>query len=128
MNPGDKKIEITSTSRWSDIQSTFSSHYPFLKIELTETEKGIKKKRIFKVDAEICINNITKLKEPCIIDLDSTRSISQLVQDFATMLGIRVDVLRKSGKVWNLISLTGLWTLESQNEAGKFICSQMLDA
>ncbi len=126
MKLGNKKIVINNNSLWIDIQSTFSGHYPFLKIEFTETEKGVKKNRRFKIDADSCINNITKLKEPFIIDIDGDRSISQLVLDFTNMLGIEVEVSRKSGNVWNLISLTGSWSLESQNEAGKFICSQML--
>lgn len=127
MNSSDKIIVITNNSLWNDIQSTFSTNYPFLKIEFTDSEKGIKKNRRFKIDADSCINNITKLNEPCIIDIDGNRSISQLALDFKNMLGIEVEVLRKSGNVWNLISLTGSWTLESQNEAGKFISSQMHD-
>jgi len=127
MNSSDKIIVINNNSVWNDIQSIFSKHYPFLKLEFTESEKGIKKNRRFKIDADSCINNITKLNEPCMIDMDGNRSISELVLEFKNMLGIEVEVLRKSGNVWNLISLTGSWTLESQNEAGKFICSQMLD-
>jgi hypothetical protein len=34
-------------------------------------------------------------------------------------------VSRKSGNVWNMISVTDGWTLESQNSAGEFISSQM---
>ena len=122
----NKKIVINNNSLWNDIQSSFSTHYPFLKIEYSQNEKGIKKHRSFKIDAAPFVNHIAKLDEPCIINIDGNRSISQLVVDF-TNLGIEVEVLRKSGNVWNLISLTGSWTLESQNEAGKFICSQMQD-
>jgi hypothetical protein len=40
-------------------------------------------------------------------------------------LGVIVQVSRKSGNVWNVISITEGWTLESQNSAGEFISSEM---
>ena len=36
-----------------------------------------------------------------------------------------MQVFRKSGNIWNAISLTDSWTLESQNEAGEFISTEM---
>ena len=74
MNCPDKKIVINNNSLWKDIQSTFSTHYPFLKIEFTENEKGIKKQRGFTKDPNSCIN-VSKLSEPCIVDIDGNRSI-----------------------------------------------------
>ena len=127
MNSSNKQILINNNSFWNDIQVSFSTHYNFLRIDLSATDIGVRKNMSFKKDNDFCINKITELKEPCIIDINGDKTISQLVKDFKMMLGTDIEVSRKSGNVWNLISLTASWTLEGQNEAGRFISSQMLD-
>ena len=41
------------------------------------------------------------------------------------LLGLNAKISRKSGKVWNAISLTKGWTLERQNAAGEYVSEIM---
>ncbi len=128
MEKVNKEILINTYSLWTDIQSVFSMHYPFLKIEYIENDKGTKVNRSLKTDTQLPIKQITNVTLPCKIDIHSNRSVVQVSLDFKIIMGLKVKVLRKSGNVWNVISITEGWTLENQNAAGKFISSQMLDS
>ncbi len=44
------------------------------------------------------------------------------------MLGLYIQVFGKSGNVWNVISFTDSWTLESHNKAAEFISAEMAAA
>ena len=124
----NKEILINNNSLWVDIQSAFCKQYPFLKIEFTENEKGMKGGGSMRIDNKRCIKLLTNENAPCTIDIDSNRVVSEVTLDFKNKLGLNVEVLRKSGNVWNVISITTNWTLKNQNAAGEFICSQMLDS
>ena len=118
-----KEILINNKTLWVEIQSLFSVHYPFLKIEVIEHEKSMA--RTWRIDNELCIKQLANITAACKIDISNKRSVSQVSFDFKNKLGLNIEVLRKSGNVWNAISITGNWTLENQNAAGEFICSQM---
>lgn len=125
MKTENKEILINNDSRWMDIQSTFSVYYPFLKIVFIENDSSARGNKRSEPDNQLCIKNLTNVNEECKIDVNANRSVSQVSLDFKNILGLKVEILRKSGNVWNLISLTDGWTLENQNAAGDFICSQM---
>ena len=121
-SPG-KEILINNNTLWVDIQSLFSVHYPFLKIEVIDHEKSMA--RTWRIDHELCIKELGNITDACKIDISNNMSVSEVAADFKNKLGLNIEVLRKSGNVWNAISITGNWTLENQNAAGEFICSQM---
>lgn len=120
----DKKEEILirPNAFWKDIQSSFSVYYPYLKIEIVEN--GLKTYRSSINDPSLRITPVSPPDEPCSIDVMGNRTVSQVISDFKTMLGLDLQVSRKSGKVWNVISITDGWTLKSQNAAGEFITAQ----
>ncbi|QEC65766.1 hypothetical protein FRZ67_00015 [Panacibacter ginsenosidivorans] len=62
---------------------------------------------------------------PVKLRIENKRTIAQVEDDCIQQLGLLVQISRKSGNVWNTISLTENWTLEEQNNAGKFISSEM---
>jgi hypothetical protein len=39
--------------------------------------------------------------------------------------GVAVQISRRSGNVWNVISLTNNWTLDRQNTTGAYVSSIM---
>ena len=116
-----KEILVNINSLWSDIQSVFSGYYPFLKMEMIK--KGSPEHRITILASRTCLTHITA-NEPCIIDINNNRTVLEIMNDFKTKLGLEILVSRKSGNVWNIISITEEWTLKSQNAAGEFISSQ----
>jgi len=107
-----------------DIQHQFNLLYPFLKIEFLK-QNGFKTGKIFKLAATHRIIDTSNTYASCILNIDKNRTVAQIANDCLQQLGLSVQVLRKSGNVWNLISITDGWTLENQNNAAQFISSEM---
>lgn len=121
-----KEILITGDSLLTDIGQQFSLFYPFLKIEFS-------KKNIFhfkknKLQPGVRIKQLTTLATPVKVNVDNNITIAELEKMFSNLLHLSVQVFRKSGNVWNAISLTDSWTLESQNKAGEFISTEVTAA
>lgn len=108
-----------------DFTVSFSVRYPYLKIEFFEIEKDQKTMRSIKIDPQTFFKNLANTDKERKIDINSRRTVSELSHDFENTLGLMAQISRKSGKVWNVISITDGWTLESQNSAGEFISSEM---
>lgn len=62
---------------------------------------------------------------PITMDFNEERTVAEVEKDFRELLGVQIKVCRKSGNVWNEITLTDNWTLKSQNTAGEFISTEM---
>lgn len=122
-----REIEVNGDRLVKDIKSEFNLLYPFLKIEFLKREvsNSSASNKVDKVGDETPIKQLSTSKSRATISLESYRTIQDLENDFHNLLGIHIQVLRKSGNVWNIISLTDAWTLESQNKAGEFISSEM---
>ncbi|MEP7317990.1 MAG: hypothetical protein ABI921_04600 [Panacibacter sp.] len=121
-----KQILITEDTLVADIQETFTGFYPFLKIEFCKKNNDnqlLQKPK--KILPQECIKKITNAFMPAKLNVDDNRTIAQIETDCMQLLGLCVQFSRKSGNIWNLITLTDNWTLEDQNNAGKFISSEM---
>jgi hypothetical protein len=59
------------------------------------------------------------------INISNNITIGDLTHKLEALLGVIIQVFRKCGNVWNVISLTSEWTLENQNASGLFISSEM---
>ena len=121
----NKEILINNESLLMDIQGAFSARYPFLKIDFLETDKATKTPKSTKLDPRTSLKKIVNVGATYKIDINDRRTVSEISHEFANKLGVIVQVSRKSGNVWNIISITEGWTLESQNSAGEFISSEM---
>ena len=109
----------------SDIQYEFQLSYPFLKIDFLKTDTDSRNLRSVTIHPGTCLKQLANLRIARKININNYRTISELSQDFETVLGVILQVSRKSGNVWNVISVTDGWTLETQNAAGEFISSEM---
>ena len=118
-------IFITHNSRIVDIQAEFTARYPFLKIDFFKPGKNIKGLKSIKIESGTSLDKLAGTGTSWRIDINCSRTISEISQDFLNTLGVIVQVSRKSGNVWNVISVTEGWTLKSQNTAGEFISSLM---
>ena len=121
-----KEISINNETFLKDIQASFNTYYPYLKIEFWEPKKSFIKSGSANNHNSKQVKDVSYLSEPVAIDVSDNHTIEQVVKDFKKNSGTNIDVYRKSGNVWNVITLTDSWTLESQNNAGKFISCEML--
>ena len=125
METNNKEILINKDRHLIDIQSVFTSCYPFLRIEFIQIEKDAKSLRRTVIDPLTSLKQLTIFDAPTKIDINKNRTVSEVSLDFEKTLRAIVQVSRKSGNVWNMISVTDGWTLQSQNTAGEYICSEM---
>lgn len=120
----NKEIRITRNSLVTDIQQAFTLFYPFFKIEFSKNEKEHPSKS-YKVNSESSIGKITTITAAAELNVDDDRTVAEVEKDCRELFGLSIQVFRKSGNVWNVISLTNSWTLRSQNMAGEFISTEM---
>lgn len=123
----NSEIVLKPDSLISDIQSQFNSLYPFLKIEFLKNNSPTSGKSLI-VNTIYRLKDLSNFSTTQKINVDKTRTVAEIAADCINKIGLSVQVLRKSGNVWNLISLTDSWTLENQNDAGAFISSEMAGA
>ncbi|MCW3114980.1 MAG: hypothetical protein JWR18_3376 [Segetibacter sp.] len=119
-----KEISITGATKVRDVQKEFASFYPFLKIEFSKNEHGIFSKN-HKVNPE---NSLIKSGHSPLhvkLNVDEERTIAEVERDCHELSGLSIQICRKSGNVWNAISITNSWSLQSQNMAGEFISTEM---
>lgn len=126
METNKKEIQFYNETFLKDIQQLFNTYYPFLKIEFWEAKRYPAAETKLKNDRYgMQVKDVSNVKERVAIDVSDERTIKEIVEDFKKNSGTNIDVYRKSGNVWNVITLTDSWTLESQNKAGQFISSEM---
>lgn len=120
-----KQIQINNETFLKDIQKSFNEYYPYLKIEFLEPKKYPLEPRLKNDHYSMQVKDLSLLQNPIAIDVSNGRTIEDIIIDFKKNTGTNINVSRKSGNIWNVITLTGSWTLESQNNAGLFISSEM---
>ena len=124
MEPNNNEILINKDCHLIDIQSVFTACYPFLMIEFMQIDKGVKQQRRTLIDPRTSIEQLTNLDAPTKIDINKNRTVSEVSTDFEKTLRLIVQVSRKSGNVWNMISVTDGWTLKSvDNDDGAVLSS-----
>ncbi len=127
MEKSGKLIIINSESKVSDFQKRFTLCYPYLKIEFAKGSQLSKAQKNL-LDPATCIEKVAAFTEPVIINIAGTVTIAALEEEIFLKFGLNIQVYRKSGKIWNVISITNSWNLESQNNAGEFISLEMSEA
>jgi hypothetical protein len=127
MQKNIKEITITSDSKVRDVQKEFEAYYPFLKIEFSKNNSQVFSKS-HKVNPENSVIKSSLVPVLVKLNLDEERTIAEVESDCYELLGLCIQICRKSGNVWNAISITNNWTLQSQNVAGEFISTEMQKA
>ncbi|HMH21093.1 MAG TPA: hypothetical protein VK563_04930 [Puia sp.] len=97
-------VRRNDTSIFQQIQRDFTALYPFLKITSTEDT-----------------GTLIRLLPVAPLDMQSSRTVAQLVKDIRENSGLSVIIQRKFGSLWIGTSLTADWTLERQNREGEHI-------
>ncbi len=114
------ELFIDNDSKVEDISKLFTARYPYLKIEFYKrnfTNASSKKEFI---PFQFPLTHVIKKDLKVVINFKSNMTVAELENDFL-VIGLQVEVFRKSGKVWVETSLTTSWTLQQQNLAGEEI-------
>lgn len=120
----NRSLHINKDSLVRDIQFEFSNWYPFLKIELLAKKTNLKSSKMPSLEPHFQLNQLAEIC-PGEIDINANRTVEEVSNDIQDILPVIVQMSRKSGNVWNTISISHEWTLQSQNTAGEFISSEM---
>lgn len=121
----NEDIKIEQYLVIGELQEAFATRYPFLKIDFYEADKGSPAAKPTVLAASTKLRQLPMHNAAAVIDINCNRTIAQVTEDFLNKLGVAIQVSRKSGKVWNVITVTESWTLKTQNSAAEFISSLM---
>jgi hypothetical protein len=103
-----------------EIQQSFRSHYPYLKINFFsktfDRDEQYRAEDMY--DSGVLIKNIRKADTRGTLVIKESMKISELEDLFLGTFGLPVQVFRKSGDSWLLTTTSDSWTLESLNEKG----------
>jgi hypothetical protein len=118
------EITIQRTSLIYDVQQAFSEAYPFLRVEFFRA-KHSKGAKLFskedKVPSFTRIGDLLQPGNPGKINIDGSRTVTELEKECLEMTGLQAQVLRRSGNSWIQTSLTDDWSLERQNREAELL-------
>lgn len=115
-------IKIDSGSLVSDIQRQFTARYPYLKIQFHKKYNYYKRAaREEPAAPNELFRNLGSLNKTGIVDINNTRTIADVENEFKKEYGVNAEILRQSGTLWIETSLTDDWSLEKQNREGEQI-------
>lgn len=122
-------IKIDDNNTFDNIQQRFSSVFPFLKLEFFKKKlpflgPGISIKQPITILDKTLTETRTIFKEGT-ITISPEMTISELEKCFNEIYGLSTQVLRQSGNVWLITTVTDKWTLEEQNRQGEIITQQV---
>jgi hypothetical protein len=115
------EIIITDDKHIRDIQDEFQKLFPYLKIEfLKNTQKAgsnILKSQV--IPPKMTLGMVRHIHAEGALNIDGSRSVEEIENDFQNKFGLSVEVFRKSGSMWIETSLTHHWSLLRQNFEGQ---------
>lgn len=118
------KLFIEKDSPAEDVKKLFTACYPFLKIEFYKkplTNAQYKKETI---PVNLPLEQQVKKQSKAVINIEKNKTVAELENDFS-MLGLKAEILRKSGNVWVETFLTNNWTLQQQNAEAEELSKQI---
>ncbi len=114
-------IEIHANKTIKEIQTEFSSVFPYLKLEFFSkphsSGKGTKKE--YMKNNTLSLREVSKKETIGSLSFDDTTIVSELERNFREGFGLNVQVFRKSGSLWLETTATDTWTLGYQNSQGQ---------
>jgi hypothetical protein len=104
-----------------EMQQSFNSKYPFLKLEFYKRDTTDPALSIKKHLSQSITLKMAGLKENGLIDIQNDLTVADLEKIFLTKFGLNAQVSRKSGVLWLETTMTDKWSLQKQNEHGREI-------
>ena len=109
-------LRISSKLPISDVQKTFSSTFPFLKIEFFRSGSL---HQLLPGDQDI--REAEKKITEGSIEITGEMKVSELERALNRLFPLHAQVFRRSGNIWLETTMTDNWTLARQNEHGREI-------
>jgi hypothetical protein len=115
------EIHINPTKKLSEIQSEFSSLFPFLKIEFFSKQHDVQAPSAFsqRLSPALTLKEAAQFDGEAELRVTSRTLAGAFEAEMQKCFGIGVQVFRRSGRAWILTTLTDDWTLAHQNEEGR---------
>jgi hypothetical protein len=116
------ELLIDDTSTIQEIQQEFNAQYPNLKIEFFHQDDSHHKlfcRLNLITDTHKKLKEIRHIHQKGQISINGHQKVSTLERHFKELLGVNIQVFRKSGKSWLQTTATDEWTLAEQNKKGE---------
>jgi hypothetical protein len=116
------EIAITDNKNVKEVQEEFQKKYPYLKIEFFKntikngSSPSVKSQTI---PGRTLIGMIRHIHTEGELNIDGSRSVEEIENDFQNKFGLSVQVFRKSSSMWIETTLTHHWSLLRQNFEGQ---------
>jgi hypothetical protein len=114
-------LTIKDDRKISEVQESFNTSFPYLKLEFFKKMHGVKELSPLKgmIDSDRTIGQIRTIHSDGFITVTPKMTVAELEQEFGRIFGLSAQVFRKSGKMWIETTVTDKWTLEQQNSEGE---------
>ena len=115
------EIIITDNKYIKEIQEEFQRRFPYLKIEFfrNATQKGSSTPKSQIIPGKMAIGMVRHTHVEGALNIDGSRSVEEIENDFQNKFGLSVEIFRKSGNMWIETTLTHHWSLLRQNFEGQ---------
>jgi hypothetical protein len=120
------EINVIEDDVLVNIKTAFQEHYPYLTLRFYKSQHGEKSASLEsdRIPLDRPLEEVTMFHTAGKIDIGPDRTVASVEYDFFRILGLCVQIFRKSGNLWLETIQTDHWTLQQQNETGKKSCSQ----
>ena len=120
------EINIIEDDVLINIKTAFQEYYPYLTLRFYKNphEERVASCESERIPLDKPMEEVTMFHTAGKIDISPDRTVAAVEYDFFKVLGLCVQIFRKSGNLWLETIQTDHWTLEQQNEAGKESCNQ----
>ena len=115
------EILITDNKYIKEIQEEFQKRFPYLKIEFFRNvqKNGNPILKSQQISNKMSIGMVRDLHAEGTLNIDGSRRVEEIENDFQNKFGLSVEVFRKSGNMWIETTLTNHWSLLRQNFEGQ---------
>ncbi len=114
------EILITDDKCVKEVQEEFQIKFPFLKIEFFKnTQKNGSSLKSQLIPGKMPLGMVRHIRTEGSLNIDGSRSVEEIENDFQNKFGLSVEVFRKSGSMWIETTLTHHWSLLRQNFEGQ---------
>ena len=115
------KVIINDRRKIFAIQNDFNELFPYLKLEffVKPNEPGGASPKKLTKNSSKSLGECRTIHNSGTITITPNMTVADLEENFRSVYGLSVLVLRKSGKAWLETTVTDSWTLEEQNKQGE---------
>jgi hypothetical protein len=115
------KMHIHHDDTLEQVQRTFTSEFPFLKLEFFTRPHDLGKptEKQYMINPKRTVDSCNPELKETTLSIPTAMTVQELERVFQDELGLYVQVFRKSGKVWLETTATDNWSLYKQNMEGQ---------